>query len=135
MPDFGSTCWRLSFPEPEIALLHLDTPGRSVNLLDAETFAELDRILDQLDASSEVSGLIVASGKPGKFLAGADIHALRRSIDESRDTVRDRMIGCQSDASTLVQQSLRHGGRGGRRLLGRRSRTCLLVRPPRAEYT
>jgi 3-hydroxyacyl-CoA dehydrogenase/enoyl-CoA hydratase/carnithine racemase len=101
MPDFGSTCWRISFPEQEIALLHLDTPGRSVNLLDAETFFQLDRILDQLDASSEVVGLIVASGKPGKFLAGADIHALRRSIDESRDAVRDRMTGCQATLRRL----------------------------------
>ena len=101
MPDIGSTCWRLSFPFPEIALLLLDTPGKSVNLLDAESLAELDRILDRLDASSEVSGLVIASGKPGKFLAGADIHALRRSIDDDQSTVRDRMIGCQATLRRL----------------------------------
>lgn len=101
MPDIGSTCWRLSFPFPEIALLLLDTPGKSVNLLDAESLAELDRILDRLDASNEVSGLVIASGKPGKFLAGADIHALRRSIDDDQSTVRDRMIGCQATLRRL----------------------------------
>ncbi len=91
MPEPGPSCWTLSFPEPDIACLRMDTPGRRVNLLTAEAFAELAAILDRLDSQEGLRGLVVASGKPGHFLAGADIHALRQALGDPRDGVHERM--------------------------------------------
>jgi 3-hydroxyacyl-CoA dehydrogenase/enoyl-CoA hydratase/carnithine racemase len=100
MPDPSSlssaSSWRLSFPEPDIACLCLDTPGTSVNVLNVQTLQELDQILDRLDARTDVCGLIIASGKPGTFLAGADIRAIGQAIDGAPTGVLEQMHRCRA---------------------------------------
>src|SRR4249919_3233357 len=64
---------RLTFPEPDIALLELDLPGKSVNVLSRSWLGELATHLDALEQRKDLAGVILASAKPSGFLAGADI--------------------------------------------------------------
>lgn len=63
----------VSFPEPRIALLAFDLPGKSANVLSAAVMDELAGHLDALEQTPDLQGVIIASAKPGTFIAGADI--------------------------------------------------------------
>lgn len=57
----------------EVALLLIDQPGRSVNLLDVPLLTELSLAIDELAADPEVRAVVLTSAQPGRFLAGADV--------------------------------------------------------------
>ncbi len=53
--------------------IRLDDPGRPVNVLSTEAMEALSAVLADAAADAAVRGVVVTSGKPGVFLAGADI--------------------------------------------------------------
>lgn len=55
-----------------LAELHFNAMNGSVNKFDSDTVAELEEVLDQLERSHDLKGLLVTSGK-AVFIAGADI--------------------------------------------------------------
>jgi len=59
-----------------IALVTWDMPGRSMNLIDATTTAELSAIVEQIAADAAVKGVVITSGKDS-FCAGADLSILQ----------------------------------------------------------
>jgi len=59
-----------------IAHLVMDDPGRRVNVLDEAAFDSLESSLTQLEQEPSLRGVMVRSGKPGSFVAGADVHAI-----------------------------------------------------------
>src|ERR1700740_3714502 len=67
-----STAWRLERDTDGIATLRIDRPGGSANTLGQSVLLELEQQLTALRASPP-RGLIVCSGKPSGFIAGADI--------------------------------------------------------------
>ena len=69
---------RLTFPEPDLALLEFDQPGKSVNVLSREMLAELEEHLNALETYPNLTGLVLCSAKPNSFLAGADIKEIAR---------------------------------------------------------
>lgn len=56
-----------------VAVLTLDRHDRPVNVLSEVVLRELNDHLDTLSANDDVSGLVIISGKPDSFVAGADI--------------------------------------------------------------
>jgi 3-hydroxyacyl-CoA dehydrogenase/enoyl-CoA hydratase/3-hydroxybutyryl-CoA epimerase len=58
-----------------IALLTWDSPGRSMNVIDAKVMDELSAIIDQTTADAAVKGVVITSGKDA-FCAGADLTML-----------------------------------------------------------
>ena len=66
--------WLANVDEDGIAWLHLQTDGKSVNVLTHAVMAELESLVDQLEASEDLTGVAMLSGKPGGFVYGADIH-------------------------------------------------------------
>lgn len=58
--------------ENGIAELNFDLQGESVNKFDTATVAELDQAITAIEQSSDVTGVLVSSGK-GVFVVGADI--------------------------------------------------------------
>jgi 3-hydroxyacyl-CoA dehydrogenase / enoyl-CoA hydratase / 3-hydroxybutyryl-CoA epimerase len=54
-------------------VLTFDLPGEKVNKFSREVFVELSEILVRLSQDPRVRGLLVVSGKPDVFIAGADI--------------------------------------------------------------
>jgi 3-hydroxyacyl-CoA dehydrogenase/enoyl-CoA hydratase/3-hydroxybutyryl-CoA epimerase len=67
-----------------IAVLTFDLPGEKVNKLTTPVMDELDRILDELAADRQVKAVVITSGKPGTFVAGADIAEIRDITDAAR---------------------------------------------------
>lgn len=58
-----------------LAVLTLDTPGR-MNVLSPEVFQELNDTFVELKGRSGVRALVILSGKPDSFVAGADVRFL-----------------------------------------------------------
>src|ERR1700720_1376644 len=63
-------------------VLHLvfDMPGRSMNVFSNAAIEELGRFADWLP-QSEVTGVVIRSGKPSAFCAGADLAELETAYD------------------------------------------------------
>jgi 3-hydroxyacyl-CoA dehydrogenase/enoyl-CoA hydratase/3-hydroxybutyryl-CoA epimerase/3-hydroxyacyl-CoA dehydrogenase/enoyl-CoA hydratase/3-hydroxybutyryl-CoA epimerase/enoyl-CoA isomerase len=59
-----------------IALVTFDQPGSRANTLGQTVLSDLDFVLGQLEARTDLCGLIFQSGKPGMFIAGADLKEL-----------------------------------------------------------
>jgi len=77
--------------EDGIELLRFDRPDSPVNIFDLETLAELEAHLDAIaGAGSVVHGLILTSAKPAIFIAGADLHAIRKMNPEEVKTFIQR---------------------------------------------
>ena len=58
-----------------IAVVTIDLPGEPVNKFSASVIAEFDELMTQVEANSAVKGVVLISGKPDGFIAGADIDA------------------------------------------------------------
>jgi len=73
-----------------LAVLLLDRPQEKVNTLGAPAVAVLEILIEQLSRDDKVKGLIVASAKPGSFIAGADIREIQglRSTQEAENASR-----------------------------------------------
>src|SRR6516162_2904272 len=59
-----------------IAVLVFDTPDKKVNTLSRAVLDELACLVAQLEQRSDLRGLLLRSGKPGQFIAGADLKEL-----------------------------------------------------------
>lgn len=77
--------------EEGIFLLTFDRPDSDTNIFDFDTLSELESHLDAI-ASPEhhAKGLIITSAKPGVFIAGADLLALRKMNTEEVKTFIQR---------------------------------------------
>ncbi len=62
-----------------IALITMDSPGRSMNVLGPDVETELAAIVDQVVGDAAIRGAIITSGKPS-FLAGYDLTEFLRSF-------------------------------------------------------
>jgi 3-hydroxyacyl-CoA dehydrogenase / enoyl-CoA hydratase / 3-hydroxybutyryl-CoA epimerase len=58
-----------------IAVVTWDSPGRSMNVIDAKVMDELSAIIEQTTADAAVKGVVITSGKDA-FCAGADLTML-----------------------------------------------------------
>ena len=56
-----------------IALLTFDAPGKSMNTLTLEGGKELIALIAQIKNDAAIKGVIVQSGEPSGFCAGADL--------------------------------------------------------------
>jgi 3-hydroxyacyl-CoA dehydrogenase/enoyl-CoA hydratase/3-hydroxybutyryl-CoA epimerase len=61
-----------------IALLTLDVPGEPVNILGSGVIGELQGLLDRIRDDAGVRAVVLISGKPENFVAGADIQEFIR---------------------------------------------------------
>lgn len=71
------TVFQLVLGEDGIAVVTIDLPGESQNTLKAAFITEAHALLDRLEQDSAVQGVVFISGKPGSFIAGADINMLQ----------------------------------------------------------
>ena len=71
----------LSYPESDLALLTIDMPGKGANVLSRVVLEELNAHLDTLASRDDLAGLIIVSGKPDIFVAGADLREFVASLE------------------------------------------------------
>lgn len=64
------------------AVLKLDVPGRSLNVLTRQVLLDLDNAFDVIGTHRQLPVLVVRSGKKSGFLAGADLAEFRTIADE-----------------------------------------------------
>src|SRR3989442_472823 len=79
----------LSFAEPDIAVLSIDDPHKSANVLSQPVLEELDAQLDQLEHRTDLAGLVIRSGKPGSFIVGADLREFVASFGAAKDQIAE----------------------------------------------
>jgi 3-hydroxyacyl-CoA dehydrogenase / enoyl-CoA hydratase / 3-hydroxybutyryl-CoA epimerase / enoyl-CoA isomerase len=85
---------RLELLDGNIALLTIDQPGSRANTLGQGMQDELERVLAELGElhdGTPLQGLVLRSGKPGMFIAGADLNELGRPApgrEEARKPVQ-----------------------------------------------
>jgi len=72
----ADSTFTLNIDESKIATLIVDQPGSKANVLSRSLLHELGEVLDRLEANKALRGLVCRSGKPGMFIAGADLKEL-----------------------------------------------------------
>jgi 3-hydroxyacyl-CoA dehydrogenase/enoyl-CoA hydratase/3-hydroxybutyryl-CoA epimerase/3-hydroxyacyl-CoA dehydrogenase/enoyl-CoA hydratase/3-hydroxybutyryl-CoA epimerase/enoyl-CoA isomerase len=77
----------LSFDPPDLAILTLDDPRKGANILSRGVLDELERHFTALAARKDLAGLVIRSGKPGMFIAGADLREFAASLDAPREQI------------------------------------------------
>lgn len=68
--------FRLDYPAAGVARITFDQPGSRANTLGQAVLAELETVLAQLERTPDLRGVVLCSGKPGMFVAGADLKEL-----------------------------------------------------------
>lgn len=74
----------LDFPQPHVARLTFDLPGKSANVLAAAVMDELAGHLETLERTPDLQGVVLTSAKPGTFIAGADIKEFIALMDSPK---------------------------------------------------
>ena len=59
--------------ENGIGIITIDVPGESVNALSPAVVEEFAAVLDRIDRDAGIRAVVLMSGKPEIFIAGADI--------------------------------------------------------------
>ncbi|MFN4257999.1 MAG: 3-hydroxyacyl-CoA dehydrogenase NAD-binding domain-containing protein [Gemmataceae bacterium] len=86
--SFAANALRLEVRD-NIAVVTFDQPGSRANTLNQAVLAEFEKLLNHLQSRDDVSGLILRSGKPGMFIAGADLRELGSAV---RDEATSRQL-------------------------------------------
>ncbi len=69
------THFRIETDADGVALITWDSPGRSMNVLNAEVVAEIGKFVEEIAVDAAIKGAVVTSGKEG-FSGGADLSML-----------------------------------------------------------
>lgn len=59
-----------------VGIVRIDVPGSKVNVLSPALFVAMEAMLARVESSLEIEAVVLASGKPGTFIAGADLGAI-----------------------------------------------------------
>jgi 3-hydroxyacyl-CoA dehydrogenase/enoyl-CoA hydratase/3-hydroxybutyryl-CoA epimerase len=70
--------------ERPVVVLVLDPPHRKLALLDLPLLRDLDLALDEVEARSDLAGLVITGRTPTSFAAGADLDALASLTDPAQ---------------------------------------------------
>ncbi|OLQ81466.1 multifunctional fatty acid oxidation complex subunit alpha [Photobacterium proteolyticum] len=70
------SAFSLSYGDNGVAWLKIDVPEEKMNTLQSAFVEQVSDVLAELKAKQNIKGLVVHSGKPDNFIAGADIRML-----------------------------------------------------------
>jgi 3-hydroxyacyl-CoA dehydrogenase/enoyl-CoA hydratase/3-hydroxybutyryl-CoA epimerase/3-hydroxyacyl-CoA dehydrogenase/enoyl-CoA hydratase/3-hydroxybutyryl-CoA epimerase/enoyl-CoA isomerase len=82
----ASAALRLESDGARIATITFDQPDSRANTLGQAVVAEWETMVRQLQGRSDIRGLILQSGKPGMFIAGADLRELGSARSDPAQT-------------------------------------------------
>ncbi len=81
-----------------VAVLTLDLQGEPVNKLNAQVKSDFEAALERLRADVAVKALVIISGKPDTFIAGADIEEFTRL------STREEFARLSADGQAMLQR-------------------------------
>jgi 3-hydroxyacyl-CoA dehydrogenase/enoyl-CoA hydratase/3-hydroxybutyryl-CoA epimerase len=101
-----------------VALLRIDVPGQTHNVLNKQLRTELSTVLDYVAARDGIKLLVIRSDKKAGFLAGADIHefAYITGPDEAHNasaegqTLFDKLAGLRVPTIAMIHGPCLGGG-------------------------
>ncbi len=71
-----ATTTRTDIDADGIALLTIEVPGQSMNVITPEFIADLGEAIDRISSDAAIKGAVIASGKDSGFMAGMDLKQL-----------------------------------------------------------
>lgn len=80
----SKSAFQFNVNEDGIGRIVIDVPGEAQNTLKSEFVDEISALVDEIEKDSSVKGLLLTSGKPGSFVAGADITMLKSVTEASQ---------------------------------------------------
>ncbi len=66
----------------DLAIIWFDLPGEKVNKFSSTVMQEFSGVVDQMAKATDVRKIIVASAKPGIFIAGADVSEFTKATSQ-----------------------------------------------------
>ncbi len=78
------SAFTLEVGEDGLATLVFDLPGKKVNIFSEEVLNDLEKTIPELAAHDDIACLVLISGKPGSFVAGADVNMIAEVTDPAR---------------------------------------------------
>ncbi len=78
------THWKVTVDADRLLWLSLDRAGSAVNSLHREVINELSNLLEVIEATADLAGVIILSGKKSGFIAGAAIEQFVELQDEEQ---------------------------------------------------
>ncbi|BDH45042.1 fatty acid oxidation complex subunit alpha [Salmonella enterica subsp. enterica serovar Choleraesuis] len=72
----NTSAFNLTFHPDNVAIITISVPGEKMNTLRATFAPEIRAILSQIRAMNHLEGVVIISGKPDNFIAGADINMI-----------------------------------------------------------
>lgn len=87
MSELQARSFNLTVRDDKVAVLTMDIPGESMNVLKASFADEIEQLLSQITADTSIKGVVFISGKKDSFIAGADISMLDSctTAEQARD--------------------------------------------------
>ncbi|QLH34976.1 MAG: enoyl-CoA hydratase/isomerase family protein [Parachlamydiaceae bacterium] len=73
--------WKLDLNEKGVGYLTIDVPNEKVNILSFDVLKELEAVLDRIKADPKIKALVIKSGKPDTFIAGANLHEFEKGFN------------------------------------------------------
>jgi 3-hydroxyacyl-CoA dehydrogenase/enoyl-CoA hydratase/3-hydroxybutyryl-CoA epimerase len=100
-----------------VAIVTFDLPNEAVNKLSKAVGWEFEEVLDRLTNDEVVKAIVLRSGKPGTFIAGADIEEFvqLRTVEEAARMARDGQLLMQRvvDSSKPIVAAIHGACLGG----------------------
>ncbi|WP_417624606.1 3-hydroxyacyl-CoA dehydrogenase NAD-binding domain-containing protein [Paremcibacter congregatus] len=75
-----------------IALLTIDVPEKSMNVITAGMMEDLEKLIPQIAQDAAIKGAVITSGKTGSFVAGADLTMLLEMSDMVKTAPREDLF-------------------------------------------
>lgn len=93
-----SSAFHLTLRPDNIGVITIDVPGEKVNTLKAEFVEQINDVLFKAQQLATLEGLVILSGKPDSFIAGADI-----TMIAACHTAQEAQALAKKGQSTLAQ--------------------------------
>ena len=85
----AKTAFRIE-ADGDTAVLWFDLPGEKVNKFSSKVMFEFADVVSEMEKSSDIRRIVLASGKPGIFIAGADVSEFGKaeSAEQAKEYTR-----------------------------------------------
>ena len=90
-----------------IAHAVFDVPGRSMNTLTGKAIADIIAITKEVASNDKITGLVLSSGKPSGFCAGADLGEMNEQAGGGKPASEMTEAEILEDFPDLTQEDLK----------------------------
>ena len=103
--------FHLDVRDDRTATVTFDLPDRRVNLFNQAVLTELRQLIGEVSHREEIGCLVLLSGKPGNFIAGADVDGIAGVTVPYRRGDQRHLCGGRHRARALLDVHCRQRSR------------------------